>query len=85
MLRAKLAEKRDHDLPDPLALVGVGAAEAAEQGFEHALVVPLGERAEVDDVTFVGGCTACGPDAFSHRARQDTGRQAVLVWIEDAA
>ena len=38
--------KRDHDLPDPLALVGVGAAEAAEQGLEHPLVVLLGERAE---------------------------------------
>jgi YfiH family protein len=38
--------------------------------------------AGVEDIAFVGGCTACGPDAFSHRARGDTGRQAVLAWIE---
>jgi copper oxidase (laccase) domain-containing protein len=25
-------------------------------------------------------CTACGPDAFSHRARGDRGRTALLVW-----
>jgi YfiH family protein len=43
------------------------------------------ERAGVSDVAFVGGCTACGPDLFSHRARVDTGRQAVLAWIDDAA
>ena len=42
----------------------------------------LGE-AGVEDVTFVGSCTACGPNAFSHRARADRGRQAVLAWIED--
>ena len=43
------------------------------------------ETAAVDEVTFVGGCTACGPNAFSHRARADQGRQAVLAWIETAA
>jgi polyphenol oxidase len=55
-----------------------------------ALDLPAGVRAAlssagVDEVTFVGGCTACGPDAFSHRARADEGRQAVLAWIEPAA
>ncbi|HEY5698156.1 MAG TPA: laccase domain-containing protein, partial [Acidimicrobiales bacterium] len=55
-----------------------------------ALDLPAGVRtalasAGVDEVTFVGGCTACGPDAFSHRARADEGRQAVLAWIETAA
>ena len=53
-----------------------------------ALDLPTGVRralaaAGVDDVAFVGGCTACGEDAFSHRARGDGGRQAVLAWIED--
>jgi copper oxidase (laccase) domain-containing protein len=36
----------------------------------------------VDDVAFTGGCTACGPGSFSHRARAETGRQAVLAWID---
>lgn len=54
-----------------------------------ALDLPAGVRgallaAGVDEITFVGGCTACGPDAFSHRARADEGRQAVLAWIEAA-
>jgi YfiH family protein len=38
--------------------------------------------AGVEQVDFVGGCTACGADAFSHRARGDRGRQALLVWID---
>jgi YfiH family protein len=42
-------------------------------------------QAGVTEVTVVGGCTACGPDAYSHRARGDVGRQAVLAWIEEAA
>jgi polyphenol oxidase len=55
-----------------------------------ALDLPTGvrralEAAGVDDVAFVGGCTACGGDAFSHRARGDQGRQAVLAWIEEAS
>ena len=28
----------------------------------------------------VDACTACGVDLFSHRARADAGRQALLVW-----
>ena len=31
----------------------------------------------VDD----GTCTACSPQHFSHRARRDTGRQALVAWI----
>jgi polyphenol oxidase len=31
------------------------------------------------------GCTGCGtPPMFSHRARGDTARQAMVVWLEDA-
>ena len=40
-------------------------------------------EAGVDEVDVVGRCTACGPDAFSHRARAEQGRQAVLAWIDD--
>ena len=36
------------------------------------------------DVTHAGpGCTACGtPPMFSHRARGDSARQAMVVWLE---
>jgi hypothetical protein len=27
-------------------------------------------------------CTACGDDAFSHRARGESGRQALFVWAD---
>ncbi len=40
-------------------------------------------RAGVGEVVLVGDCTACGPAAFSHRARGDRGRQAALAWIEE--
>jgi len=55
-----------------------------------ALDLPTGvrralERAGVDEIDFVGGCTACGDGSFSHRARGDQGRQAVLAWIGPAA
>jgi copper oxidase (laccase) domain-containing protein len=53
-----------------------------------ALDLPTGvrralEAAGIDQIEFLGDCTACGGDAFSHRARGDGGRQAVLAWIED--
>lgn len=38
--------------------------------------------AGVDSVAVDGTCTACGDGLWSHRARGDEGRQAVLVWIE---
>ncbi len=34
----------------------------------------------VDDVDI---CTACGDRQFSHRARRDVGRQALVVWSDD--
>jgi copper oxidase (laccase) domain-containing protein len=33
-------------------------------------------------VAGVDACTACGPGHFSHRARGDQGRQALVVWSE---
>ncbi len=52
-----------------------------------ALDVPAAVRAALDraGVRLVGGeapCTACDERFFSHRARGDTGRQALLVWID---
>ncbi len=76
------------DLAGVVGRLGDGVAGRTSNG-APALDLPAGvrgalERAGVDDVTFDGACTACGPDAYSYRARQDTGRQAVLAWIEDA-
>ncbi len=39
-------------------------------------------RAGVDEIVVLPHCTACHDDLYSHRARQDIGRQAVLAWIE---
>lgn len=51
-----------------------------------ALDVPAAVRAAlaaagVSHVEQVPVCTSCDDRFFSHRARQDTGRQALLVWI----
>lgn len=53
-----------------------------------ALDVPAAVRATLErsGVRLASGeapCTACDRRFFSHRARGDTGRQALLVWIED--
>jgi copper oxidase (laccase) domain-containing protein len=37
-------------------------------------------RVEVPLVIDEATCTACGPGYFSHRARGEVGRQALLVW-----
>lgn len=45
------------------------------------------ESSGVDRVVFDGGCTACGTDDagaprwFSHRARRDEARQALVSWV----
>jgi copper oxidase (laccase) domain-containing protein len=54
-----------------------------------ALDVPAAVEAALDDagVRLKAGarlCTACSADHFSHRARRETARQALLVWLEDA-
>lgn len=51
-----------------------------------ALDLAAGIRAACDgwDVPLddAGTCTACSPTHFSHRARADVGRQALVAWIE---
>ena len=37
--------------------------------------------AEIDDVRHIGGCTACERAGFSHRARNDVGRHALVARI----
>jgi YfiH family protein len=48
-----------------------------------AAVTEALRRVDVDAVEVVAACTACDPTFFSHRARADVGRQALLVWMED--
>jgi len=73
---------------DDLALVvdrfGPGVQGTTAAG-TPALDVPAAVRASlagagVDDVDDVGICTACDTGYFSHRARGDAGRQALVVW-----
>jgi YfiH family protein len=39
-------------------------------------------RAGVSEIGLAPQCTACDLRFFSHRARGDTGRQAMLVWMD---
>ncbi len=42
------------------------------------------ERAGIDDISFLPGCTATDAELrWSHRARGDVERQAMVVWIEE--
>ena len=45
-----------------------------------AAVAAAAERAGVELVSSSPLCTACSSEHFSHRARRDTGRQALVVW-----
>ena len=45
-----------------------------------AAVAAAAEAAGVDLVFSSPVCTACSADHYSHRARGDTGRQALVVW-----
>jgi YfiH family protein len=75
------------DLDRVVARCGEAARGVTAAG-TPALDLPAAVRAVLEraGVRLVGGdppCTACDPRFFSHRARGDTGRQALLVWIED--
>jgi copper oxidase (laccase) domain-containing protein len=64
-------------------------ARGVTAGGRPALDLPAAVRAALDraGVELVGGeapCTSCDTRFFSHRARGDAGRQALLVWVEEA-
>lgn len=69
-----------------LVSAAVGASVAGRtKGGGLALDLPAGVRASLqaagaEVVPGVARCTACSPGLFSHRARRDVGRQAVVVW-----
>jgi YfiH family protein len=75
---------------EDLAVVAesVGAEVRAVTGAGRpALDLPAGvlaalARSGVTDVAVDSRCTSCDGDRFSHRARGDRGRQALVVWID---
>ena len=67
-----------------------GSVRGRTAGGRPALDVPAGisaalERAGASGVEGVDACTACAEGYFSHRARRDTVRQALLVWSGPAS
>ncbi len=72
------------DLDRVVAAVG-GAARGCTADGRPALDVPAAVTAALAAAGApaplrLGGCTACEPGWFSHRARADAGRQAMVVW-----
>ena len=72
------------DLAQVARRLGEGVRATTASG-APALDVPAAVRAAlgrvgVVDVDDVGVCTACSPVHFSHRARRELGRQALVVW-----
>ena len=78
------------DLDRVAARYGDGVRATSRAG-APALDLPaaVGAALRAADAEVVGtspGCTACGtPAMFSHRARGDTARQAMVVWLEGGA
>lgn len=74
------------DLDEVAGRLGDGVRAVTADG-RPALDLPAAVAAAlaaagVDEVGFVGGCTACSDRHYSHRARAEVGRQALLAWIE---
>ncbi|HXQ43535.1 MAG TPA: polyphenol oxidase family protein [Acidimicrobiales bacterium] len=70
---------------DAVAAVAGDEVRAVTSDGASALDLPAAVRARLRDagtslVVDVDECTACGDDAFSHRARGDDARQALFVW-----
>ena len=83
-IHAECYEFGDDDLDTVAAALGAGVRGRTTDG-KPALDVPAGvkaslRRAGVTDVEDVDVCTACSDEYFSWRARQDRGRQALVVW-----
>lgn len=70
--------------PDALvsiaAVLGDGVRGTTSWG-TAALDVPAAIQAQLPGIRLESVCTACSPDHWSHRARGDLERQAVVAWI----
>ena len=83
-IHAECYEFGPRELDGVAARLGEGVR-ATTAGGATALDLPAAvrvalQRAGVEAVTEVDVCTACSPDHFSWRARQETQRQATVVW-----
>jgi copper oxidase (laccase) domain-containing protein len=83
-IHAECYEFSPGDLDTVAAVYGDGVR-GRTVGDRSALDVPAGIAAALEAaggrmVDGVDVCTACGGGQFSHRARADAGRQALLVW-----
>jgi hypothetical protein len=79
-------EFSSEDLADVAGALGDGVRGLTSEG-RPALDVPAAVSAAlaasgVDEVAGVEACTACAGGYFSHRARGDPGRLALVVWSD---
>ena len=73
------------DLDEVATALGQGVRAQTPQG-TPALNMAAGiemaaSRAGIEDLEFIGGCTSCSFDGFSHRARQEKQRHAMVARI----
>ena len=83
-IHAECYEFSERDLDGVAARLGDEVRATTAKG-TPALDLPAAvrvalRRAGVETVVDAGACTACSPDHFSWRARQETQRQATVVW-----
>jgi len=85
-IHAECYEFSPADLEEVVAVLGDGVRGQTSKGrpaLDLPAAVSLALRADdIHQRPGVDACTACGPGYFSHRARRDTGRQALVVWTE---
>jgi len=79
-IHAECYEWQPDDLDRVAGALGEGVRGTTSWG-TPALDVPAAVRAQLPGVEVVGGCTACSRDHWSHRARGEDERQAVVAWI----
>jgi len=85
-IRACCYEFSDDDLDAVAGLFGPGVRAQSRRDLA-ALDLPAAVSAAlaaegIREEPGIEVCTACGEGYFSHRARRDAGRQALLVWRE---
>jgi len=79
-IHAECYEFGADDLDRLAAELGDGVRGTTSWG-TPALDVPAAVRAQLPEVEDVDVCTACSPAHWSHRARGDRERQAVIAWL----
>ena len=79
-IRAECYEFGAADLDAVAAALGDGVRSTTSWG-TPALDLVAGIRTQLPGVVDVGVCTACSGTHFSHRARGEAERQAVVAWL----